>query len=92
METRCRPVGVARRTLKPSLIIVRSQGPKSNAQWGSARSPSHYGILTITHVIESFRLHRHAAGGDGLAQTIEGGIESLAGIKLGMRDKAACAR
>ena len=32
---------------------------------------------------------RHAAGGDGLAQTIERGIESLAGIKLGVRDEAA---
>src|SRR5712691_2755983 len=29
------------------------------------------------------------AGGDGVAQTIERGIESLAGIKLRMRDKAA---
>src|SRR5260370_37776215 len=25
------------------------KGSKSNAKWGSARSPSHYGILTITH-------------------------------------------
>ena len=33
--------------------------------------------------------HGHAAGGDGLAQTIEAGIESLAGIELGMRDEAA---
>src|SRR5271165_6971209 len=33
--------------------------------------------------------HRHAAGGDGLAQTIEAGIQSLAGIELGMRDEAA---
>ena len=30
-----------------------------------------------------------AAGGDGLAQTIEAGVESLAGIELGMRDEAA---
>ena len=31
----------------------------------------------------------HATGGDGLAQTIEAGIESLAGIELGMRDEPA---
>ncbi len=31
----------------------------------------------------------HTTGRDGLAQTIERGIESLAGIELGMRDEAA---
>jgi hypothetical protein len=31
----------------------------------------------------------HAAGGDGVAQTVERGIESLAGIKLGMGNEAA---
>jgi hypothetical protein len=74
---------------KASLIIVRSQGPKSNAKWGSARSPSHYGILTITHLIESFRSGGDAAGGDGLAQAVEKGVESLVEIELGVRDEAA---
>ena len=86
METRCGSLGVARRTLKPSLIIVRSQGPKSNGKWDSARGPSHYGTLTITGVIESFRLHRHATCGDGLAQTIQKRIQSLVGIELGVGD------
>ncbi len=33
--------------------------------------------------------HGHAAGGDGLAQTIQAGIQSLVGIELGVRDEAA---
>jgi len=71
------------------LAYRKVKGPKSNAKWGPARSPSHYGILTITHLIGSFRLSGNAAGGDGLAQAIEKSVQSLIEVELRVRDEAA---
>ncbi len=46
-------------------------------------------LTTIDLGVVHVEAHRQATGGDGLAQTVQAGIQSLAGIELGMRDEPA---
>ena len=66
-------------------LIGRSVHDEHADGGGDARQLRAAIDLGVVHV----EPHRHAAGGDGLAQTIQAGIQSLAGIELGVRDEAA---
>ena len=52
---------------------------------GNARQLRRAINLSIVHV----QAKGYSAGGDGVAQTVERGIQSLAGIKLGMGNESA---
>ena len=62
---------------------------RNERQMVLARTPSHYGILTITHLTISLRLNGYTPRCDSLAQAIEAGVQSLADIKLRMRKEPA---